>query len=126
MATLAQFETPMALLERWDSEYTSMLTRGRKHRLSSLDISIKVSLDSPSMRSNPDAQDLLGLLALLPDGVQTNKHLVEIASDIPKVASAGALLRQVSLAYTDGSRVLRVLAPIRLFIQTNYPQSMFI
>lgn len=121
MATLAQFETPVALLERWDSEHTSMLTRGREHRLSSLDISIKVSLDGPGMRSNPAAEDLLGLLALLPDGVQNNKHLSEIASGIPKVASVGALLRRVSLAYTDGSRVLRVLAPIRSFIGTNYP-----
>ena len=73
------------------------------------------------MRSNPAAEDLLSLLALLPDGVQNNKHLSDIASDIPKVASAGALLRQVSLAYTDGSRVLRMLAPIRSFIGTNYP-----
>jgi tetratricopeptide (TPR) repeat protein len=89
--------------------------------LSNLDISIKVSLHGHGMRSNPAAKDLLGLLAILPDGIHNNKHLSEIAPDIPQVASAGALLRKVSLAYTDGSRVLRVLAPIRSFIETNYP-----
>jgi tetratricopeptide (TPR) repeat protein len=118
MGNLAQSETPEVLLKRWYSENTTMLTRCPEHRLSSLQISISISLDGPRMRRNPDANLLLRILALLPQG---SKDLEEIAPVIPNVRKAAAVLRQVGLAYVDGIGALRVLAPVRRFIVANYP-----
>ena len=118
MANLAQSETPEVLLMRWYSENTAMLTRGPEHRLSSLEISIKISLDGPRMRQNPDANRLLRILAVLPHG---SKDLEEIAPDIPNVHKAATVLKQVGLAHVDGIGSLRVLAPVRTFIVNYYP-----
>jgi tetratricopeptide (TPR) repeat protein len=117
MANLAQYETPEVLLRRWDLENTPMLNRGTDHH-SSLEISIKISLDGPRMRQNPDATRLLRLLALLPQG---SRDLDKIAPDIKNIHKAAAVLKQVGLAHVDGVGYLRVLAPIRRFIILNYP-----
>lgn len=117
MANLAQSETPEVLLRRWYLENTAMLTRGPDH-CSSLEISITISLDGPRMRQNPDANRLLRLLALLPQG---SKDLEEIAPNIQNVHKAATVLKQVGLAHIDGVGSLRVLAPIRRFIIQNYP-----
>jgi tetratricopeptide (TPR) repeat protein len=118
MARQAQSQPPGVLLERWYSQNTAMLTVGPRHRLSSLEISIKISLDGPRMRNNPYATRLLRILALLPQG---SKDLKEIAPGIPNVHSAAAVLEQVGLAHVDGIGSLRVLAPVRRFIVQNYP-----
>lgn len=117
MANLAQAETPAVLLRRWSLENTTMLTRGPDHR-SSLEISIKISLDGPRMRQNLDANRLLRLLSILPQG---SKDLEDIAPNIQNVHKAAGVLKQVGLAHVDGVGYLRVLAPIRKFIIQNYP-----
>jgi tetratricopeptide (TPR) repeat protein len=119
LANLAQVESPEVLLQRWKSEKTSLLTRGA-HRLSNLEVSIKVSLDSPRMKENPDAEALLRLISLLPDGVAEGK-LPYIAPTIRQPARAAAALRTVALANTDRVGTLRILTPIRAFILEHYP-----
>ncbi|KAH9913301.1 uncharacterized protein B0H18DRAFT_1049404 [Fomitopsis serialis] len=121
MANLAQYESTTSLLDRWDAEHTSMLTRGVKDRLSNLEISIKLSLDSPRMLSEPDARELLSLLAYLPDGVSDAKHLGDIAPALSHPMRSAATLKQVSLAYSDDTRYLAVLAPIRMYIREHHP-----
>jgi hypothetical protein len=118
MANLAQSETPEVLLKRWHSENTAMLKRGPEDHLSNLEISITFSLDGPRMRQNPDANRLLRILALLPQG---SKDLEEIAPGIANVRGAATVLKQVGLAHIDGIGSLRVLAPVRKFIVNNYP-----
>lgn len=117
MANLAQSETPKVLLKRWYSEYTTMLSRGSDHRLC-LEISIRISLDGPRMRQTPDADKLLRLLALLPQG---SKELPEAAPNISNIHKAATVLKQVGLAHVDGVGSLRVLAPVRKFIIQNFP-----
>ena len=117
MANLAQTETPQVLLKRWYSENTSMLSQGPSHR-HCLERSINISLDGPRMRQNPDANNLLRLLALLPQG---SMNLEDIAPGIPNVHKAAMVLKQVGLAHIDGVGSLRVLAPVRTFIVQNYP-----
>jgi tetratricopeptide (TPR) repeat protein len=70
------------------------------------------------MRQNPDANRLLRILAVLPQG---SKDLEEIAPDIPNVHKAATVLKQVGLAHVDGIGSLRVLAPVRTFIVNYYP-----
>jgi tetratricopeptide (TPR) repeat protein len=118
MANLAQYETPKVLLERWEHESTPMLTQRADDRLSSLEISIKISLEGPRMLRHPTAMDLLCLLALLPHGPS---QLQGVAPGIPHVAKAASVLKSVGLALTDGAGALRILAPVRGFIMKNYP-----
>ena len=124
MANLAQYETPAALLERWNGERTGMLNRGMEDRLSSLEISIKISLESPRMQSDHEARELLFLAAHLPDGFSDTKHIQGVAPGLTHALRAAATLKQVALAYSDESRYLAVLAPIRAYIKDHFsPQS---
>lgn len=117
MANLAQSETPQVLLKRWQLENTTMLSYGPDHNRC-LETSIKISLDGPRMHRNPDANNLLRILALLPQG---SKNLDDIAPDNPNIHKAATVLKQVGLAYIDGVGSLCVLAPVRTFIVQNYP-----
>ena len=121
MANLAQFESTDVLLRRWKSERIAVFDRGEQHRLSSLDISIKISLQSPRMVRNPDSFHVLRLLALLPDGAADEQHVASIASTIRYVSRATSVLKQVALVYSHGRRRFRILAPIRAFLLEHYP-----
>lgn len=116
MANLAQFESTSSLLKRWENEHVSMLARGSANRLSSMEMSIQLSVDSPRVRENPEALPLLRLISLLPDGVEDDNHLEAIAASFQNPSRAAATLKQVSLAYSSDTRCLAVLAPIREFV----------
>jgi len=68
LAHLAQATSPMLLWKEWNEKYTGLVQRG-SHKLSNLDFSIQLSLDSQRMRDNPAARELLGVLSMLPDGI---------------------------------------------------------
>ncbi|KAJ7634689.1 hypothetical protein FB45DRAFT_1141916 [Roridomyces roridus] len=121
MATLAQYESPSVLLERWDSEHTQMLTTDGEDRLGSLETSINVSLEASRMRQDPQAKTLLGIMAYLPDGVSSLKHLHGLAPSLTQVGRAASTLKQVALAFSDERCHLAVLAPIRSFIRARHP-----
>ncbi|KZV95548.1 hypothetical protein EXIGLDRAFT_735097 [Exidia glandulosa HHB12029] len=123
MAYLAQLESAPTLLARWEEQRTSMLKRG----LTSLDASIALSANSPRMTDG--ALKLLSLLALLPDGV-VDSDVGLWAGHIPNSARALATLQQTALVSRHTAdegegdqRRLRVLAPIREYIQLHHPPS---
>ncbi|KAH7106292.1 hypothetical protein BKA62DRAFT_602207, partial [Auriculariales sp. MPI-PUGE-AT-0066] len=118
MANLAQYEDVTDLLSRWDAQHTSLLSRGQS-RLSSLNVSIQLSLDSPRMATNANAQDLLALLSLLPDGSMDVD--LQLSVGLSDVAKCTTILLQNALAYRTSEQRVRVLAPIRSFILDQYP-----
>ncbi|KAI0297848.1 hypothetical protein B0F90DRAFT_1926773 [Multifurca ochricompacta] len=69
LARLSQVTQPMLLWEEWNSRQTKLIGRGEMHRLSNMEYSIQLSINSHRMTSNPDAKDLLGILSMLPDGL---------------------------------------------------------
>src|SRR6201996_2903333 len=69
MATQAQYTSCKLLLSRWEDKRTTMLMRGAKTRLSSVDVSIQMSLESDRVMSNPSSVVILQMLSLLPEGV---------------------------------------------------------
>src|SRR6201996_9778360 len=98
MATQAQYTNCSLLLSQWNDKRTTMLTRGAKNKLSSVDISIQMSLESD--RLNPSAVTVLQMLSLLPDGVTVD--------DLPKMSPVdidshnGVLtLLQTALTFRD-------------------------
>jgi tetratricopeptide (TPR) repeat protein len=68
LAYLAQFTSPALLWDEWNIKHTELVKTGQ-HRLSNLNSSIQLSLNSSRMRSNSSAQNLLGILSVLPDGI---------------------------------------------------------
>jgi hypothetical protein len=62
--------TPSGLLwEEWNSNQIKAIQTGQEHRLSNLEYSIQLSVNSGRMKTNPAAKDLLGVLSMLPDGL---------------------------------------------------------
>jgi tetratricopeptide (TPR) repeat protein len=101
---------------RWRRERTSMLTRMKGDRRElSVPVSIEASVTSPLMTG--PARRLLTLLGVLPDGIDSQ----DLAILLPESGlAAAAVLRQLGLAFDEGSR-LRTLAPIREHIAATHP-----
>ncbi|KAJ7446977.1 hypothetical protein FB451DRAFT_962861, partial [Mycena latifolia] len=108
-----------AVLARWQTEKTSLLSAGNDRR-SNLDISITTSLSSPRMSTG--ARDLLSLLSILPDGL-SDVELVQSKLAIHDIMTCKATLLATSLAYLNDKRQLKSLVPIREYMQSFYPPS---
>ncbi|KAJ7482425.1 hypothetical protein FB451DRAFT_1441677 [Mycena latifolia] len=108
-----------AVLARWKSEKTSLLSAGND-RKSDLDTSITISLSSSRMSTG--AKDLLSLLSILPDGL-SDVELVQSKLSMNDIMTCKATLLATSLAYTDDKRRLKSLVPIREHMQCFYPPS---
>lgn len=122
MANLAQYESTKGLHARWNELHTAMLRRGSgRDRLSSLDVSITLSLQSQRVSSSPDASSVLSLLSLVPNGVMET-DLAAWSADIDTGRAVSTLV-QTALAYRTPEQRVRVLAPIRSFMLSYYPPS---
>ncbi|KIJ39081.1 hypothetical protein M422DRAFT_258235 [Sphaerobolus stellatus SS14] len=111
-----EIESSESLWSRWQHEKTSVLHTA-KNRLSSLDISIKLSFNSPRM--TPEAKSLLYLLSYLPDGFSNSVEMLKKADDyIPQFREALKVLRTVALAQIEEtltSSRIQILSPIKHF-----------
>ncbi|KAJ7063842.1 P-loop containing nucleoside triphosphate hydrolase protein, partial [Mycena amicta] len=119
VAHLVDFEGPAYILERWESERVSLLSNGADGG-NALEISIGISLSSPRLAASPGAWDLLCLLSILPDGL-SDAELQHMNLPIHNILSAKITLTRISLAYTSHDRRLKMLNPMREFIQRAYP-----
>ncbi|KAJ7799379.1 hypothetical protein B0H14DRAFT_2903063 [Mycena olivaceomarginata] len=81
-----------------------------------------LSLSSPRMASLPHAVDLLSLMSLLSDGI-SDIDLTQSKSPIAEILKCKITLVRTSLAYVDHAGQLKVLAPIREYIQNARPPS---
>ncbi|KAJ7755425.1 P-loop containing nucleoside triphosphate hydrolase protein [Mycena metata] len=68
LAHLVDMEGCKKILSRWETEKTSLISDGYDKK-SNLELSISLSLSSSRIASTPQAQDLLALLSMLPDGL---------------------------------------------------------
>ncbi|KAI0289687.1 P-loop containing nucleoside triphosphate hydrolase protein, partial [Multifurca ochricompacta] len=105
LAHLAQATSPALLLKEWNQNQTKFIQMGQTHRLSNLEYSIQLSIDSGRMRANPPAKDLLGILSMLPDGIHTEQlgRFEEILVDMD-ILSNLRTLQQCSLVHVIGER----------------------
>ncbi|KAF7344792.1 NB-ARC domain-containing protein [Mycena venus] len=106
-------------IHRWNLERTGLLSAGFDKR-SNLEISISLSLSSPRLQSSPHAVDLLSLMSILSDGI-SDLDLVQSNIPIPDIPKCKTTLVRTSLAYVDHAGRLKVLAPIREYIQLARP-----
>ncbi|KZO94118.1 TPR-like protein [Calocera viscosa TUFC12733] len=121
MAHQGQILSAKELLQTYDKEQTRLLRRGRNRRLTSLEVSIEVSLNSLTMQEDPQASNLLSIMCLLPDGMEATA-LPPALPSMEQVRQATQTLLRVALIIPDMQRV-RVLSPIRDFILLHYQPS---
>ncbi|KAJ7593840.1 hypothetical protein C8J56DRAFT_1120738 [Mycena floridula] len=119
LASVAESEGCATTLARWKSESTSLLTGGLDKR-SNLEISIEISLHSTRFTSVPHARELLSILSYLPDGI-TSLEFAQIQLSFSDFEHCRLTLRRTSLAYTTPEDRLKLLVPIKDYIQKSYP-----
>jgi ABC-type phosphate transport system ATPase subunit len=73
LSHLSQVMPPALLWKEWNSKQTKAVQTGQQHRLSNLEYSIQLSINSGRMKANLPAKNLLGVLCILPDGLHL-KH----------------------------------------------------
>jgi tetratricopeptide (TPR) repeat protein len=119
LAHLAQATSPALLWQEWNEKCTQLIQRGHTDRLSNLESSIQLSIDSERMRCNAFAKDLLGILSLIPDGihVQQLERFKGIFVNID-ILSSLRVLQQCSLINLTGEQY-QTHPIIRLFCNTH-------
>ncbi|KAJ7019468.1 P-loop containing nucleoside triphosphate hydrolase protein, partial [Mycena alexandri] len=119
LAHLVDTEGCPAILSRWEAEKTALLSEGYDKR-TNLELSISLSLSSPRITSIPHSQDLLSLLSILPDGL-SDVELKQSNFPIQDIRACKAVLLRTALAYNDDHQRLKVLVPIREYMQHSLP-----
>ncbi|KZO92333.1 hypothetical protein CALVIDRAFT_557581 [Calocera viscosa TUFC12733] len=120
MAYQGQNRLPSQLLAAYKDERTKLLAMGQAGHLTSVEVSISLSLNSQTVQDVPEALDLLSLLCLLPDGLET-KALPAAFPNIPGLQRAERVLEQASLVTRPVENEIKVLSPIRTFVLASHP-----
>ncbi|KZV62641.1 hypothetical protein PENSPDRAFT_657969 [Peniophora sp. CONT] len=128
LAQLALIESSEVLWGRWELEQTSLLqnARGTEHRLNSVEKSTMLSLTSPILRDDANVMNFFSVLCTLPQGIPESRipaFADAYASLLPDLRRSIAILKQCSLAYASNDGFLRVLSPVRHYIQSHHPCS---
>jgi hypothetical protein len=121
LANTAAFEGCGPTLARYRAETTEILSHGHD-KSSNLNKSIMLSLCSRRFREVPNAAMLLALMSLLPDGI-SDAELGKCAEHIPNILRCRSTLIRTSMAFVRPDHRLRVLAPIREYMQKLHPPS---
>ncbi|KAH8810129.1 hypothetical protein DL96DRAFT_1821637 [Flagelloscypha sp. PMI_526] len=111
-------DKPSQVLSSWNEHGVKILETGGKHRLSNLEQSIHLSVFSPRIDDN--GRLVLGLIALMPDGLSTSSPWIEgFESALPNKAPLRLTLRALRrMALVDENRDSsrwQMLPPIREF-----------
>ncbi|KAJ7065709.1 hypothetical protein C8F01DRAFT_751334 [Mycena amicta] len=121
LAHLVDVEGCTPILQRWETEKTALISDGYS-QISNLDLSISLSLSSPRITSDPDCLRLLGLLALLPDGI-SDVELQQTKLPLANPLGVKTVLLRTSLAYLAENRRLKLLIPLREHLLAFHPPS---
>ena len=119
IAHLVDVEGCTTVLSRWEAERTTIISAGYDKK-SNLDVSISLSLSSPRIKAVPQAQELLSLLSMLPDGL-SDVELLQSKLPIEGIQNCKATLIQTGLANLDDKKQLKALIPIREYMQKTHP-----
>jgi hypothetical protein len=119
IAHLADSEGIPSVLSRWETQKTSIVSEGHDTK-SNLELSSSLSISGPRMISSPEALELLSLLSMLPDGL-SDVELVQSKFPLENIRTCKSTLLCTALAHTDGQKRLKVLVPVREYVQKTYP-----
>ncbi|KAJ7820231.1 hypothetical protein B0H14DRAFT_1346649 [Mycena olivaceomarginata] len=119
LAHLADSEGCSNVLSQWEKEKTALISDGFDKR-SNLDLSISLSLSSPRIKLLPQSQELLSLLSILPDGL-LDVDLIQSKLPLESILGCKTALKSTALAYSDENKRLKVLMPVREYMQQHWP-----
>ncbi|KAJ7351502.1 hypothetical protein DFH08DRAFT_776082 [Mycena albidolilacea] len=119
LAHLADTEGCSTVLSHWDKDKTCLISEGFDKR-SNLDMSISLSLSSPRVKLLPHSQELLSLLSMLPDGL-ADIDFIQSKLPLENILKCKIALKSTALAYSDEHKRLKVLMPIREYLQQYQP-----
>ena len=116
--------------ERWESAKADILRRpgAVEGRITSVRASVALSLDGPHIRNDTKARRLIGLLALLPDGLLEAdvRHILGHSGAVTKAEASAAVstLQTLRLVERRPDARLRMLTPIRETVALDYPATL--
>lgn len=121
LASLTQSYSAEHLWGRWQKEHTALITSSGGHRLTNLEFSMQLSINSDRVKSDPLSMPLLSALSMLPDGIHIGQvDIFQNLLDIPNLLQSANPLLQSSLIYLEDGR-LQVQSLIRHFCDAQYP-----
>jgi tetratricopeptide (TPR) repeat protein len=95
LSHLSQVVSPALLWEEWNFKQTKAIQTGQGHRLSNLEYSIQLSINSGRMKANLPAKNLLGVLSMLSDGLHVKQlgKFREMFADLDVASCLQTLLK---------------------------------
>ncbi|KAH9957654.1 hypothetical protein BGW80DRAFT_191267 [Lactifluus volemus] len=121
LASLAEVSGAETLWERWQRENITSVEKEKGDKLSSLEFSIALSLDSARMVADPSSRRLLGILGLLPDGmpVSPSSDFQRLFHDILDISRSLDTLLKCSLAIRTADKRVQVNSLVRLYCEKH-------
>ncbi|KAG8914447.1 hypothetical protein FRC02_004993 [Tulasnella sp. 418] len=122
MARLAfDGETPSDLLYQWKEERTALLDQSGGDRGNSIEVSIKLSIMSNSVKNCPGGIAFLSILAKLPAGSPLS-HIPDICPSISSWRNVIRILKRVALIHESADKsFLHMLSPVRSYVLLHHP-----
>ncbi len=123
MACQVKNLTPEELLRSWHIEKTSLLKKpgAQADRLSSVDISIKITLQSSILSSDPNILKLLSVICHLPNGIPTwNNVIHKMLPRVSEQTSIISILLQSGIIYKDNKGGVKLLSPIQEYLKKHF------
>ncbi|KAH7098963.1 hypothetical protein BKA62DRAFT_333125 [Auriculariales sp. MPI-PUGE-AT-0066] len=124
LARLAKLpgKSPSSLLKQWHSEHTKMMAKtSDRSREFNVEVSIQVSLDLlASTGADEEAEQLLFVCALLPDGLRP-EVFEKMSDSFKNISGAKDLLLTFALVSLGRDGELLMLSPVRHFVLSQFP-----
>ncbi|KAH9044956.1 hypothetical protein EDB83DRAFT_2317863 [Lactarius deliciosus] len=121
LGSLAEVSTAETLWERWQKENIALVEKEKGDKLSSLEFSIELSLESSRMAADGSSKRLLGILSLLPDGMPASPspEFRRLFPDVPDIPRSLDTLLKCSLAVRTADKRVQVNSLVRLYCERN-------
>ena len=103
----------------WEKERTELLKLGEHEPDDNIEISIKLSLESPLMRSNHNALRLLSIVSHLPPGI-SDEACSSISLSDEELNAAKFTLRRLFLTYSPTAGWITTLELIRAYMRQHH------
>ncbi|KAH9034092.1 hypothetical protein EDB85DRAFT_1033912 [Lactarius pseudohatsudake] len=121
LGSLAEVSTAETLWERWQKENIALVEKEKGDKLSSLEFSVELSLESSRMAADGSSKRLLGILSLLPDGMPAfpSPEFRRLFPDVPDIHRSLDTLLKCSLAVRTADKRVQVNSLVRLYCERN-------
>ncbi|KAI0295136.1 hypothetical protein B0F90DRAFT_1927674 [Multifurca ochricompacta] len=121
LGSLAEVSTAEMLWERWQKENIAVVEKEKGDKLSSLEFSIALSLESGRMAADPSSRRLLGILSQLPDGMPAYPppEFRRLFPNIPDISRSLDTLLKCSLAVRTADKRVQVNSLVQFYCEKH-------